>query len=359
MMWANDMELVPVLIQQFQSNFDYGPTPDPSFHDPYLQYQNIYKASPYLSMIPPIIASNLYQFLQKYVLSITQLEENGFPRTDPNEKGKALVFREETNIRHKARSNPFERICSRCGKIYAVNKKGMALIEEQCVFHYGRANKRRGIGGIETRYSCCQGESDSEGCGVAKCHVSENFDPNNLRGFVRTLYKQSNDSSQESVYALDCEMCYTTAGNELTRVTVIGPDLQTVYETLVKPINPIIDYNTRFSGITEEDMLGVTTTLRDVQAVLLSWFSSKTILIGHSLESDFKALKLIHDTVVDTSVVFPHKMGPPYKRALKNLSAEYLKRIIQDDVGGHDSAEDAKACMELMIWKIREDLKSL
>lgn len=34
---------------------------------------------------------------------------------------------------------------------------------------------------------------------------------------------------------------------------------------------------------------------------------------------------------MDTSVVFPHKMGAPYKRALRNLAAEYLKRIIQDD----------------------------
>ncbi len=26
-------------------------------------------------------------------------------------------------------------------------------------------------------------------------------------------------------------------------------------------------------------------------------------------------------------------------------------------VEGHDSSEDASACMELMIWKIREDAK--
>lgn len=72
------------------------------------------------------------------------------------------------------------------------------------------------------------------------------------------------------------------------------------------------------------------TTLRDVQAVLLSMFHSKTILIGHSLDSDFKALKLIHSLVVDTSILFPHKMGPPKKRALKTLAIENLKIIIQE-----------------------------
>lgn len=87
----------------------------------------------------------------------------------------------------------------------------------------------------------------------------------------------------------------------------------------------------RFSGITEDNMKNVTTTLLDVQAALLTLFSEKTILVGHSLESDFKALKLLHDTVVDTSVMFPHKHGYPHKRALKNLCSEYLKKLIQND----------------------------
>lgn len=40
-------------------------------------------------------------------------------------------------------------------------------------------------------------------------------------------------------------MCYTTQGLELTRITVIDDDCSVVYETLVNPQNPIIDYNTR------------------------------------------------------------------------------------------------------------------
>ena len=40
-------------------------------------------------------------------------------------------------------------------------------------------------------------------------------------------------------------MSYTTQGCELTRVTVVNPQGDTVYETIVKPDNPIIDYNTR------------------------------------------------------------------------------------------------------------------
>jgi RNA exonuclease 1 len=48
----------------------------------------------------------------------------------------------------------------------------------------------------------------------------------------------------------------------------------------------------RFSGITEEDMAGVQTSIYDVQATLLSFIYDRTILVGHSLDSDFKALKV-------------------------------------------------------------------
>lgn len=82
---------------------------------------------------------------------------------------------------------------------------------------------------------------------MASCHVCDGFDPDEMRGFVKTLPQdQEPVDGDYGVYALDCEMCYTTAGLELTRVTVIDRDLNTVYESLVKPENPIIDYNTRY-----------------------------------------------------------------------------------------------------------------
>ena len=82
-----------------------------------------------------------------------------------------------------------------------------------------------------------------------------------------------------------------------------------------------------------------------------------------------------HSAVVDTALVFPHPRGLPYKRALKSLIAEHLHRFIQDNIGqlgdplyclchysplvadgGHDSHEDAAACMELMLWKVKTDM---
>ena len=54
------------------------------------------------------------------------------------------------------------------------------------------------------------------------------------------------------------------------------------------------------------------------------------LLIFNNLQNCFFFSQLIHSKVVDTSLVFPHRLGPPYKRALRNLLADYLKKIIQD-----------------------------
>lgn len=66
------------------------------------------------------------------------------------------------------------------------------------------------------------------------------------------------------IVALDCEMCYTDLGLELTRITLICPIRGVVLDELVRPEHPITDYNTAYSGITSEAMEGVTTTIADV-----------------------------------------------------------------------------------------------
>ena len=58
-------------------------------------------------------------------------------------------------------------------------------------------------------------------------------------------------------------------GLEIARVTVVRSDLKPVYEQLIKPSKPIVDCNTRFSGITPEMLEDVTITLRDVQVITI------------------------------------------------------------------------------------------
>jgi RNA exonuclease 1 len=48
----------------------------------------------------------------------------------------------------------------------------------------------------------------------------------------------------------------------------------------------------RYSGITEEQLRDVKVTLADVQAHLVTLMDADTILVGHSLENDLRALKV-------------------------------------------------------------------
>ncbi|KAM6963387.1 RNA exonuclease 1 homolog [Aplochiton taeniatus] len=299
-----------------------------------------------------LIGVTLYRKLREYLMTEELLQEHCYPRPHPEISGHAVVY----NVPEKKTTDPLSKVCCRCGAQYKINVHGSCVRKEECNHHWGRLRRHKVSGGWETNYNCCSGAVGAPGCQVAKQHVQDGR-KESLDGYVQTFNKSLPSDGNGGVYALDCEMCYTKQGLELTRVTVINSDLKVIYDTFVKPESKVVDYNTRFSGVTEEDLENATITLRDVQAVMLNMFSAESILIGHSLESDLFALKLIHSTVVDTAIVFPHRLGLPYKRALRNLMAEHLKRIIQDNVEGHDSSEDASACMELMMWKIKEDAK--
>uniref|UniRef100_A0AAV2MQR4 Exonuclease domain-containing protein n=1 Tax=Knipowitschia caucasica TaxID=637954 RepID=A0AAV2MQR4_KNICA len=291
----------------------------------------------------------LYECLKDYVLTEDRLIERNFPLLNPEKPGSAIFFADNK----KSILDPLRKICCRCGATYAVSLTGKHVRKEECTYHYGKGVENKVPGGVETRYSCCQGVMGSPGCQVFKLHVCNSI---SMDGFVSTAPKET-DKTCPGVFSLNCEMCYTIHGLELSRVTVVNSSLQIVYDTFVRPQNEVIDYNTRFSGISQEDIVQHCHQLKEVQDTLLSFISADTVLIGHSLETDLSVLKLLHGTVVDTSVVFPHRLGPPHKLSLQSLTAEYLRKIIQESVCGHDTAEDAMACMELMIWKAKEDGK--
>ena len=69
--------------------------------------------------------------------------------------------------------------------------------------------------------------------------------------------------------------------------------------------------------------------------------------------NDLLALKISHDLIIDTSVLYKHPRGGSYKTALRVLAKRFLSKEIQQSGTGHDSIEDAKAAMDLALLKIR------
>ncbi|KAI4087460.1 MAG: hypothetical protein L6R37_008319 [Teloschistes peruensis] len=166
--------------------------------------------------------------------------------------------------------------------------------------------------------------------------------------------EQGSITAGRKPFAIDCEMCKVEGDTmALTRISIVDWDGSVVMDELVKPDEPIIDYLTQFSGITAEKLEPVTTDLATIQKDLHKILTPQSILIGHSVNSDLEALKLTHPFIIDTSVLYQHPRGPPMKSSLKWLAQKYLCREIQKGHGtrGHDSVEDARACLDLVKMK--------
>uniref|UniRef100_A0A3Q2TA70 RNA exonuclease 5 n=2 Tax=Fundulus heteroclitus TaxID=8078 RepID=A0A3Q2TA70_FUNHE len=183
--------------------------------------------------------------------------------------------------------------------------------------------------------------------------IKHHYPVKGLPGFEEFLCTSSDVclTDDSPLYGLDCEMCLTEKGNELARVSLVDSDGNCVLDQLVKPQNRVLNYLTKFSGITAAMLRPITTTLRDVQTKIRTLLPDDAVLVGHSLNHDLIALKLIHQHVIDTSLLYRREFGQKFK--LKVLAEAVLKRRIQtDERRGHHPTEDAAAALELAQYFI-------
>ncbi|KAH8342488.1 hypothetical protein KR059_009877 [Drosophila kikkawai] len=176
--------------------------------------------------------------------------------------------------------------------------------------------------------------------------------------FRFTKKKYEPVTNRSPMFGVDCEMCRTVVGiNELTRISIVDEQYQTVYETLVMPDNRISDYLTQYSGITEDIMKQVTKRLKEVQKEVSALLPPDAILVGQSLNSDLNAMRMMHPYVIDTSVCFNISGVRRRKSKLKHLAQTFLKETIQDNDEGHDSIEDSRATLKLVKMKLANSIE--
>ena len=260
-------------------------------------------------------------------------------------------------VNPKELDNHFRTVCCRCGTSFdSADKRPV-----ECRHHLFRISFKfdRVEGHKVGNFDCCSSAAeDSEGCRVADRHVFKLDDPELLAGVIpfTVIPKQIN---RLFAVALDCEMAYTSFGMELIRLTVVDwESRKTVMDRTVFPYGEVLDLNSRFSGIHDlsegirnsDGTVSPTTSFKEARQELFQLISDSTIIIGHGLENDLNALRLIHTRVVDTALRYP-SFNPVYRYSLKRLAFRYLGKNIQ--AGEHDSSEDAIAAMDVVLANIK------
>mmetsp|Transcript_29209 Transcript_29209/g.43036 ORF Transcript_29209/g.43036 Transcript_29209/m.43036 type:complete len:289 (-) Transcript_29209:309-1175(-) len=157
--------------------------------------------------------------------------------------------------------------------------------------------------------------------------------------------------------ALDCEMVgigYGGHKSALARVTMIDWDGNILLDQYVLPQEPVTDYRTFVSGITEEHLVTSGISFMDCRAKVLNLLENK-ILVGHGLKNDMQVLQIHHPwyLVRDTAKYEPfmkvrfEEDGVLWPRKLSELTKCKLQRDIQILGKPHSPLEDAQAALDL------------
>lgn len=253
--------------------------------------------------------------------------------------------------------NPDELVaCDRCTTVFTPKTR----TQYPCVSHWGKLNGSP-VHSLQTdpserTWTCCQAHVGRRGCCHHPCHVRKISHPGELMAIRPFIELDPFVEGQHlSVVSLDCEMAYTLNGMELVRLTVLDNSDHLVFDVLVRTEAEITDYNTRFSGITKEMLERLPTVSFEEAIELLKLYVSRTtIIMGHGLENDLIALRLIHLKVIDTALMYPHPRGRPYRLGLKDLVKRETGLDVQTaGADGHSSTEDAAAASLLIRKKAR------
>ena len=212
----------------------------------------------------------------------------------PSALMRLVIGRGGTNLKHIQEESKVFDLRAAKDKSEIQLRGGMTKVKK-ALYMISKTLARKGTV-VDGSWVCCNLGLKSAGCATETGHSSKYFYCFLDKSMVVTTQAKARAGK---VFALDCKMVLTSRGKEVARVTLLDFAGETCYESLVKPHTSarIKDYKTEHSGITEDMLENMTTTLEDVQGSLLSWISSDDVLVGHRIDEDLRGLHLEHRKV--------------------------------------------------------------
>ena len=144
---------------------------------------------------------------------------------------------------------------------------------------------------------------------------------------------------------LDAEFALTTHGEEVVSLVLITAQ-EVILDLLVRPEHTTVELRDEVHGISQARLDTCEITFTELSRQISALISAEDIICGHGLASDLRALKLSHDHIIDTVLLYPHPEGPPKLSKLSWLAQDHLARTIHDGV--HSPREDALTALELV-----------
>ncbi|KAJ0108557.1 rna exonuclease [Diaporthe amygdali] len=200
--------------------------------------------------------------------------------------------------------------------------------QQVCKYHDGRFNGRI--------WTCCRSRPYDQPCKAATEHEPATYEPGELERLYRYYITPavSPFSPMCHAVAIDCEMGTGMTHDSLCiRVSVIDYfTAEVLIDKLVFPDEPLLNYNTRFSGVTYGQMNRARSLgdcffgIAEAREAIWQFVGPDTIVVAHSGQNDLTSLRWLHKNIVDTQLVESLPVMKLEKEAREKEAEEKMAR---------------------------------
>ncbi|KAM9999163.1 hypothetical protein ACTFIZ_002719 [Dictyostelium cf. discoideum] len=126
------------------------------------------------------------------------------------------------------------------------------------------------------------------------CQEHNIISPNDDNLVSPTQKEIDNLNESSKFFSIDCKIIEIEGSKgTLGKICIANQNGQIVYEKIVKPMDKVVDFRTKFTGLTRDKVQREGTDFLQVQKEVEKILRHK-ILVGHDLVHDLKNLKLAH-----------------------------------------------------------------
>jgi len=171
-----------------------------------------------------------------------------------------------------------------------------------------------------------------------------------IKDYKDLLEEESDDKTATKYLSIDCKVL-EVEGNKssIGKICIANQFGNIIYEKVVIPMETIVDYRTKFTGLTKDIINKQGVKFLEVQKEVEKILRDK-IIIGHDLNEDLRVLKLsFKRKQLRDALHFSKFFNPQTKEqdSLKNISKRELQ--FSPDKWDVDGVRDATLCMILYL----------